>query len=116
MKSKVATVGFDVGKFSATLLRTCVYVRVNEPVSKNPRLNELFNVELYYKFRPYVDIVMYSHFIKVLIKAYTVGPRFTNNSFHEQIFRAKKSRMTNGSRITNTQASNSGKLRVSARE
>jgi len=28
-------------------------------------LNQLLNVELYYMSGPYVDVIMYSHFIKV---------------------------------------------------
>jgi hypothetical protein len=44
-----------------------------------------------------------------IIHIYTLEPRFTNN-FSEQ----KTYRMTTVSRITNTQAGNSNKLRVSA--
>jgi hypothetical protein len=53
---------------------------------------------------------------------YTAEPQFTNNSDHEQIFPAKKSRMTNGvsdyerASWQQQQAGDRGKLRVSARE
>jgi hypothetical protein len=41
-------------------------------------------------------------------------PLFTNNSVYEQIFRAKRLGWRTVSRITNAQAGNSGKLRVSS--
>jgi hypothetical protein len=95
------------------------------PVAFSERFNHHTNSNLANKrTKPQVTSRVYHQMLTKswLQCQYTVGPRFTNAHVHEQFgsrtnFPSKRRLgWRTVSRITNTQAGNSGKLRVSARE